>query len=173
MASRSFHLITSTGNKSFEAALNIIQQNWKDIGVDVKVEYIEWSVLCAQYLDVAKFESYALGWSLGIDPDFYIYFHSSSAVDEKGQLMGFNDVEFKRPELDQLLEQGRTTMDKAARKEIYAKAQKIVNEELPYIFLFQMYDTTAMNKKVQGVTWSPLGPLFMEKWYIDESAATK
>ena len=163
----SFKLITSTGNKTLESALNIIQQNWKDIGVEAKVEYIEWSVLCAQYLDVAKFEAYALGWSLGVDPDFYLYFHSSSAVNEKGQLVGFNDVEFKNPDLDKLLEQGRATMDPAKRKEIYIQAQKIVNEQLPYVFLYSQHVTSAMSNRIKGVIWSTQGPIDLYKWYIE------
>lgn len=162
----SFKLLTSTGNKILEAALLIIQKNWKDIGVDCQVEYIEWSVLVSQYLDKAQFEAYALGWSLGVDPDFYLYFHSSAAVDENGVLVGFNDVEFKNAELDALLEQGRTTLDKEARKQIYVDAQKIVNEELPYIFLYANNAPAAMSKKIQGVTWAPTGPIFPEKWYV-------
>ncbi|HHW18108.1 MAG TPA: peptide-binding protein [Firmicutes bacterium] len=164
----SFKVLTATGNKEREAALLIAQQNWKQIGVEAIPEYIEWSVLCSQYLDVAKFESYLLGWSLGLDPDCYLFFHSSAAVDEKGQLVGFNDVEFKNAELDQLLEQGRTEMNQQKRKEIYAKVQKIINEELPYVFLFTRNRVSAMNKKIQGVVWSTLGPLFPEKWYIKQ-----
>ncbi|MGE5561007.1 MAG: peptide-binding protein [Chloroflexota bacterium] len=163
----SFKLITSTGNKTLEAALNIIQQNWKDIGVEANIEYIEWSVLCSQYLDVAKFEAYALGWSLGVDPDFYLYFHSKSAV-EDGQLVGFNDVEFKNADLDKLLEEGRREMDQAKRKEIYLQAEKIVNEQLPYVFLYSQHVTSAMNKRVQGVVWTTQGWMDLHKWYVSD-----
>jgi len=163
-----FKLLTSTGNKESEQALLITQQNWKSIGVDVKVEFIEWAVLCEQYLDKAKFEAYQLGWGLGLDPDCYLFFHSSAAVDEKGQLVGFNDVEYKNPTLDKLLEDGRTEMDQGKRKEIYTQVQKILNEDLPYIFLYTRNNVAAMSKKVQGVVWSTLGPIFPEKWWISE-----
>lgn len=166
-------LLTSTGNKILEAALLITQQNWKDLGINAEVEYIEWSVLCAQYLDVAKFQAYALGWGLGIDPDFYLYFHSAAAVDDKGQLVGFNDVEFKNARLDELLEQGRTEMDQAKRKAIYIEAQKIVNEELPYVFLYANNSPAAMSKKVQGVVWGSNGPIFPEKWWVKDAAPAK
>lgn len=162
----SFKILASTGNKQREAALLIAQQNWKEIGVEAEIEFLEWSVLVSQYLDKAKFEAYLCGWALGLDPDCYLYFHSSAAVDEKGQLVGFNDVEFKNPDLDKLLEQGRTEMDQEKRKEIYVEIQKIINEELPYVFLYSNNYVAAMNKKVHGVVWSTLGPLFPEKWYI-------
>jgi peptide/nickel transport system substrate-binding protein len=161
-------ILTSTGNKILEAALLITQQNWKDLGVNAVVEYIEWSVLCAQYLDVAQFQAYALGWALGVDPDCYLYFHSSAAVDETGKLVGFNDVEFKNAELDELLESGRTEMDQEVRKQIYVDAQKIINEELPYVFLYANNSPAAMAKKVKGVVWGATGPLYPEKWWIEE-----
>ncbi|MGI6663055.1 MAG: peptide-binding protein [Bacillota bacterium] len=161
-------ILTSTGNRILESALLITQQNWKDLGINAVVEYIEWSVLCAQYLDVAQFQAYALGWSLGVDPDFYLFFHSAAAVDETGKLVGFNDVEFKNAELDELLELGRTEMNQEIRKQIYVDAQKIVNEELPYVFLYRNNSPAAMHKKVKGVVWGATGPLYPEKWWIEE-----
>ena len=163
-----FKLLTSTGNKTLESALVIVQKNWKDIGVDCQVEYLEWPVLVSQYLDMAQFQSYALAWSLGIDPDFYLYFHSSAAVDDQGQLVGFNDVEFKDSRLDHLLEQGRAELDQDKRKQIYIEAQKIVNDELPYVFLYANNAPVAMSKRIQGVTWSPTGPIFPEKWWVKQ-----
>jgi peptide/nickel transport system substrate-binding protein len=162
----SFQLVTSTGNTRYEAALMITQQQWKEIGVECRVEFFEWSVLLNQYLDVAKFEAYMLGWGLGLDPDCYLFFHSTAGVDADGNLVGFNDVEYSNPRVDELLELGRTTMDPKERKAIYDELQLIFNEELPYIFMYTQNVITAMNKKFQGVTISPLGPIFPEQWYI-------
>ncbi|NLA61133.1 MAG: hypothetical protein GX863_08620 [Firmicutes bacterium] len=161
-------ILTSTGNRILESALLITQQNWKDLGINAVVEYIEWSVLCAQYLDVAQFQAYALSWGLGVDPDFYLFFHSAAAVDETGKLVGFNDVEFKNAELDELLELGRTEMNQEIRKQKYVDDQKIVNEELPYVFLYRNNSPAAMHKKVKGVVWGATGPLYPEKWWIEE-----
>ena len=164
----SFSVLTSSGSKVNESVLMIAQEDWQKIGVEIEPEFIEWSVLCEQYLDVAEFEAYVLAWSLGLDPDFYIFFHSDAAVDEKGQLVGFNDVEYKNERVDELLEEGRKEMDPDKRKEIYWEAQKIINDELPYVFLFSRNYVSAMDKKVKGVVWSTLGPMFPEKWYIEE-----
>ena len=58
-------------------------------------------------------------------------------------------------------------MDQAARKEIYVEAQKIVNEELPYIFLYANSSPACMHKKVKGVTWGYAGAMFPELWWIE------
>ena len=89
-----------------------------------------------------------LGWSLGIDPDCYLFFHSECGVNEEGQLVGFNDVEFKNEELDRLLEEGRKELDQEKRKEIYKEVQAIVNDQLPYIFLYSRNNVQAMNKRI-------------------------
>lgn len=162
----SFEVLTRSGDKQIEAVMNIAQQQWKDIGVEVKPQYLEFSVLCAQYLDVAKFQAYLLGMSLRTDPDFYLYFDSKAAVNDKGQLVGFNDVEYKNPQLDKLLEEGRRTLDLAKRKEIYIEAQKIVNEDLPWLFLYSRKVVSGMNNRIKGVIWSPLGPIEQQQWYI-------
>ncbi len=81
--------------------------------------------------------------------------------------MGFNDVEFKNKELDDLLlERGRRETDQDVRKDIYKQVQQIVNDELPYVFIYSKNNVSAISKKVQGVVWSTLGPVFPEKWYI-------
>ena len=165
----SFTLLTDSGSKMYESIIMIAQEDWENIGVEMKPEFLEWSVLCSQYLDVAQFEAYMLGWSLGLDPDFYIFFHSDSGVDEEGNLVGFNDGEFSNPELDELLERGRREMDQEERRKIYWEAQKIVNDQLPYVFLYTRNNVAAMDKKVKGVIWSTLGPVFPELWYIEEN----
>ena len=163
----SFTVVARTGNKEEEGVLLLAQEDWNKIGVEMKPEFIEYSVLLEQYLDVAKFEAYLLGWSLGVDPDCYLFFHSECGVNEEGQLVGFNDVEFKNEELDRLLEEGRKELDQEKRKEIYKEVQAIVNDQLPYVFLYSRNNVQAMNKRIQGVVWSKLGPMYPEKWYIE------
>lgn len=143
----------------------IIKEQWKTIGVDVQVDFYEWSVLCDKYLDKAQFQSYLLGWSLGVDPDCYLYFHSDSAVKD-GVLVGFNDVEYKNGRVDELLEAGRVTLDQEQRKAIYQEVQQILNDDLPYIFMYTRNLVTAINNKFDGVVMSPLGPIYPEQWFV-------
>ncbi len=163
----SVECVTATGNTVRENTLLIAQQNLAEIGFELDVQFIEWSVLLNQYLDVAMFESYMLGWGLGIDPDAYLFFHSEAGVDEDGNLVGFNDVEYSNERVDELLELGRTTLEQQERVEIYHEIQEILNEELPYIFLYSRDLVTAVSKDVMGMTMSDVGPLYPEQWYVE------
>lgn len=160
-----FHLLTTTGNVQREATLNIVKEQWRAIGVEVTIDYYEWSVLCDQYLDRAQFESYMLGWSLGVDPDCYLFFHSDAGLRD-GVLLGMNDVEYSNPRIDQLLEAGRLSWQPDERRRIYQEVQQIVNQDLPYIFLYSQNQVTAVSKRIGGLVCSPLGLIYPEKWYI-------
>lgn len=163
-------VLTATGNVQSEAVLSIAKEQWKEIGVDADIQYYEWSVLVDKYLDVGNFEGYYLGWNTGLDPDCLIFFHSSMGFDEEGILNGFNDVNYANERVDELLEQGRTTVDQSARKQIYIEIQEHLNRDLPNLFTFTQNTVAAMNKKFQGITWSPLGPIFPEQWYIADQS---
>jgi peptide/nickel transport system substrate-binding protein len=51
--------------------------------------------------------------------------------------------------LDQLIDQARSTVDQAKRKETYSKIQRLIREEAPAIFLWTQYDTLGISKKVE------------------------
>jgi peptide/nickel transport system substrate-binding protein len=50
--------------------------------------------------------------------------------------------------LDKLIDEGRSTVDQARRKRIYAQIQHLIKEEAPAIFLWTQYDTLGLSKKV-------------------------
>ncbi len=169
-----FVIVSMTGEEDKANVIALVIEQWKEAGADVKVEYYERSVLFNQYLDVGEFESYMWGWNLSVDPDSFNQFHSSQAKlneagepDPDGTLVGFNDVEYINPHVDALLEAGRATYDMQERIEIYGEIQQILNEELPYIFLYTTNDVKAMHNKVKNVVWSPLQPIDHHVWYID------
>jgi peptide/nickel transport system substrate-binding protein len=50
--------------------------------------------------------------------------------------------------LDKLIDEGRSTIDQARRKQIYARIQAMIKEEAPSIFLWTQNDTLGISKKV-------------------------
>ncbi|MGE3908518.1 MAG: ABC transporter substrate-binding protein [Chloroflexota bacterium] len=55
---------------------------------------------------------------------------------------------WKSPELDKLLEEGRSTLDEAKRKEVYSKAQKLLREEAVVLFCWSATSVWGVSKKV-------------------------
>lgn len=161
--------VTAAGSTEREQVLAHIKSDLGQIGVDVQKEIVGWDELLGQHVETGDFQAYLLGWALEVDPDPYLYFHSEASFDEDGLLVGFNDIGFSHERVDQLIEAGRTTLCYDARAEIYAELQKILSEQLPYIFLYSQTLTTAVNSDVSGAVIGDTGPLYIERWYIKSS----
>ena len=55
---------------------------------------------------------------------------------------------WKSPELDKLLEEGRTTLDEAKRKDAYSKAQKLLREEAVVLFCWSATSVWGVSKRI-------------------------
>ncbi|NEP91470.1 MAG: ABC transporter substrate-binding protein, partial [Okeania sp. SIO2C2] len=63
-------------------------------------------------------------------------------------------------EIGQLYIKGAQELDEAKRREIYVEAQRIVQDQLPFIYLINQYSMAAIRNKVQNIQYSPLGALW-------------
>ncbi len=59
---------------------------------------------------------------------------------------------YSNPELDALLDEGRSSLDQDHRKEIYSKAQRIVRDEAPVIFMWGFHSVWGVSNKID---WKP------------------
>jgi peptide/nickel transport system substrate-binding protein len=131
----------------------VIQDNLKPAGIDVKLEQEEFGTLLED-ADSGDFQALALGWSGRIDPDLNIYNFVTTDGD-------FNESGYSNPEVDKLLGEARTTDDEAQRKKLYDQAMAILHEDVPYVYLYHSNTTTdfAMQKNVKGFVAYPDGIL--------------
>jgi len=156
----------SVGNVFRQDAAAMTVRYWREIGVDAVDRSLEWSVL----LDLnerSQFHVMVIGWSLGLDPDPFNFFHSSQAVrGADGRISGFNTAQFRNTDVDRLLEAGRLTVDVAERRAIYHQVDQIINRELPYFWLWQRIGIRGTWRHVQGLTETPIGTVFPEGMFI-------
>src|SRR5260370_31031063 len=64
-----FTMITNAGNKQRESMLTVMQQSWKDIGVDATPSPIQFPQLVSQLASIRPFDIFLVGFNLGGDPD--------------------------------------------------------------------------------------------------------
>ncbi|MDP3059136.1 MAG: hypothetical protein Q8N36_06725, partial [bacterium] len=113
------------------------------------------------------FDLLLIGWALGLDPDPYAMFHSSQAAkNAAGEIVGFNRPQYKSAAADKLIEAGRLTVDVNERRKIYQELDILLNQDLPYIWVFQRSVVVAMANRIQGVFWSPTGNIWSETMFI-------
>jgi peptide/nickel transport system substrate-binding protein len=164
-----FTLITNNGNDTRRDVAVLIQRQLRDIGIDVNLEFYEWSVFITDYIDARHFDACLLGWSLSVDPDAYEIWHSSQI--EKG----FNFISYRNPEVDRLLVEGRRVYDLEKRKEIYWRIHQLIAEDQPYTFLFVPLNLSVLRKRFFLLERGQLRPIRLEKagllyditkWYV-------
>jgi peptide/nickel transport system substrate-binding protein len=122
--------------------LQIVQAQLKDVGVDMKIELLEFGKLLAD-LNGHNFVALRLGWSGRPDPDgnAHPFLHS------KG---GLNRVRYGNPKMDELLDAARTEADQGKRKALYAQVTRLAVEEAPYIFLYHDAEIKVWSDAVKG-----------------------
>jgi peptide/nickel transport system substrate-binding protein len=128
---------TTAGNHVREQAQQLLQQTWREIGADMKIQNFPPAVMWGDNWMMSKFDTamVGLGFMIGPDADTTDYFSSKSIGAQGGS--GQNTTQYVNPEVDKLLAEAAGTVDQAKRIEIYKKQQEIVRADLPYLPIFQ------------------------------------
>ncbi len=138
-----FTLITNSGNDLRKAMLSIAQDAWKQIGIDVRTDLLEWSVFIQERVNKADFDALILGWQMGIDPDLYQIWHSSQTNPYQ-----LNFIGFKNHEADDLIIKIRQEYDHDRQAEYCHRLHEIIAEEQPYTFLYVSKWTAVLDKRI-------------------------
>jgi peptide/nickel transport system substrate-binding protein len=131
----------------------------------MQIRTVEWAAFINQFIDKRNFDAVILGWSLTPDPDQYDIWHSSKTGPKE-----LNFVDFANPEVDKLLEEGRSTFDIEKRKKAYFRIQEILAEEQPYVFLYVPDALPVVQKRFHGIHPAPAGISYnFPKWYVPKA----
>ncbi|GFN36484.1 glutathione ABC transporter substrate-binding protein [Tepidimicrobium xylanilyticum] len=131
----------------------LVQAQLKEVGVEVTIEEVEWGA----YLErtaAGEHDMFILGWvTVTGDADYGLYalFHSSQHGGAG------NRTFYTNSEVDKLLDQGRTSIDEGERLEVYAKAQELIVEDAPQLFLYFQTQNAGVQSNVEGFRLHPAG----------------
>lgn len=138
-----------------------IEQQLLDIGIRMRVSALPFAILYKEFLLTKKFNASLLS-IISDDPDKnYAWWHSSQVNG------GFNVFSYKNEKVDELLDKGRSTLDREQRKRIYHQFQREIHEDSPGIFLFWRDYMIGIHKRFKGVRIGPAG-IFnnINEWYV-------
>ena len=68
-----------------------------------------------------------------------------------------NTAGYSNSDLDELLDTAAVELDRAARAELYRRAEAIVNRDVPYVYLWVKKDIYGISKRVTGWQARPDG----------------
>lgn len=162
-----FTLLTNQGNPQRANSAEIIQRNLKEIGIEVKIQILEFQTLVHEFIEKKQFEAIIMGWGVGLDPDIYNIWHSSKT--KEGE---FNFISYQNPLVDELLIKGRQTCNQEERKKIYQQVHQLIAEDQPYTFLYYPMALPIIQKRFKGIEPSPIGITYnLPTWTISQNTA--
>ena len=137
----SFTLLANNGNEVRRDIATLVQDDLKQVGIEVKVEIYEWAVLLKRFVSKGEFDAIVLGWGLGYDFDQYGIWHSSQTHPEE-----LNFIGYANPEVDHLLTDLRQEYARPEIIRLAGKLQQTIYTDQPYLFLFVPESTSVMWK---------------------------
>jgi peptide/nickel transport system substrate-binding protein len=151
----SFTLSTTAGDHLREQTQQFMQQSFRKVGIDMRIENHPPAVMWGEIFFKSKYDAVIVGvpYLVGGDPDT-TESHSSKAIPIKGG-SGSNTSQYSNPKVDKLLEEGASTFSVEKRKQIYNEVQQLLREDLAFLPLFQQAFIFGSDARLKGITPNP------------------
>jgi peptide/nickel transport system substrate-binding protein len=138
--------------EDFRAISEAVASQLRDVGVDASVRFWEWGVIVPK-LQAGERTAFLDSWGdSAFDPVGHMEAKWHGVVTGspygRGNFSGYNNTR-----VNELIKQGETTVDTAARHTIYDEAQQLIYNEAPAVFLVLPEVVQAASARVQN--WAP------------------
>lgn len=146
---------------------DLLAGQWRKVGADVTVKVMPLSELNRDVIRPREYEALLYGEEMGVNPDFYSFWHSSEKNDPGLNLAMFDDTE-----ADDMLLKLREESDTAKRDEMLGSFLELLSRKTPSVFLYSPDVFYVVSDAVGGWdirsangTASRLSGI--DKWYIE------
>lgn len=161
-------LMSTAGDKTRELVEQVLQNQWKAIGIDVRIKNEAPRIFFGETTRKREFTAMAMyAWSTAPEAVPRGTLHSSQIPVADNNYRGLNYTGFSDPEMDRLIENVETELDPQKRLPLWHRIQEIYAEELPVLPLFFRANAYILPRWLDGVR--PTGhfeqsTLWIEDW---------
>ncbi len=161
---------TNQGNAVRETVLQLAQEQYKQVGVQVEPILESFNTLLERIRCCGTdFEGWISGFTgVGPDPDQKDLWHSEHIAPNE-----FNRWRYKNPEVDKMLDQIHSGPDcsPATRNKLAHDIDKQINEDVPVVFVYSPNTIVFANKGLQNfapTASQPTSTYNIEKWWFKQ-----
>jgi peptide/nickel transport system substrate-binding protein len=165
----SLELMTTAGNRTRELVEQVLQSQWRKIGVDIHIKNEPARVLFGETVPHRRFDMAMYAWISAPENVPRTILHSSEIPNEGNGFAGQNAAGFKNGEMDRLIDALEIELDRDKRNTLWAAAQLLYATELPSLPLFFRSDVFILPKWLSGVR--PTGNQYPSTLWITDWAA--
>lgn len=151
-------------------------EQWKEVGIEVNIVNYDFSIIFGSYGDgsprkTGDFDMLIYDRSFTIEPQQEVaaYFLTSS-IPGPDNPDGDNYFRWVSPEADTLIATAGGTFDQATRKQAYCELGKLVQDELPQLYLYVFQDGYGFSSRLSGYTVSTWGSMTwdVQNWKLEQ-----
>ena len=139
-------------------AAQVIAEQLKAVGVDAKINLVEWATWLSDVYQGRNFEATVVGFDAS--------FLTARALlerwisDNSKNMINFND-----PEYDRVLKEAFAATSDEEQTALYKQAEKILSDDAANVYLMDPNDLTVISKKLGGYIFYPLFVIDLAKIY--------
>jgi peptide/nickel transport system substrate-binding protein len=165
-------IMTTAGNRTRELVQQVVQSQWKQLGIDVRIRNQPARVFFGQTVTQRKFPAMAMfAWYSAPENVPRTTLHSEQIPTPANNFAGQNYTGFANGEMDDLIDRIELELDREKRRLLWHRLQRIYAEELPVIPLYFRADAHILPKWLKGL--EPTGhqdpsSLWVENWRVVE-----
>ena len=162
-------LMTTAGNKTRELVQQVLQADWRKVGVDVRIRNEPARVYFGQTLRERKFRAMGMyAWISSPENIPRTTLHSTMIPTAENGWSGQNFPAFRNDELDTVLDDMETECDASKNQALWNRMQEIYATELPVLPLYFRANPYILPKWLKGI--EPTGhqyptALWIEDWH--------
>ncbi|MGH2534823.1 MAG: ABC transporter substrate-binding protein [Thermomicrobiales bacterium] len=133
--------------KERDAASAIIQEQLRQVGFNYEILQVDVAEQNRRYIDETDFDMFYIGGGVfRADPSVSAtYFLTRNFTPAGG-----NASHYSNPEIDDLYARGQAVADSEERKAIYTEIAQILNDDLPWLFLWSPNSLYGVSARFQG-----------------------
>ncbi|MFW6075961.1 MAG: ABC transporter substrate-binding protein, partial [Chloroflexota bacterium] len=158
----SFDMYTNTGNTVREQYLTIMQEYWREIGVEMTPQLEPFPALVERITETFDYEVVLIGFSWSATPGQEAMWACDSYP------AGFNLVRYCNEDLDEIMVEAAGEVDQDRRIELYTEMQNVLMEDLPMAVLDFPEGIAGVNQRVHNLFPNDPNLRFnTETWWVE------
>jgi len=148
----SFELMTTAGNRAREAVQQVLQSQWRRLGIEVKLRNEPPRVFFGETIRRRAWSSMVMyAWLSSPESVPRSTLHSRSIPTAENNYAGQNNPGLRNAELDGLIERIEVELDREARRGLWRRVQEIYMQEIAVLPLFFRSDPFVIPKWLTGI----------------------
>ena len=149
--SLALELMTTAGNRTRELVEQVLQSEWRKLGVDIRIKNEPARVLFGETLPHRNFDMAMYAWISAPEDVPRSTLYSTEIPNAANGFAGQNTPGFKSPAMDRLIDAAEIELDRAKRQTLWAEMQRLYATELPSLPLYFRSDAFILPQWLSGV----------------------